>query len=279
MSRSIARGLAAVVEGVIWPLSKRQRAKIRARLIAHLGDNEAVAVKTGRGDMHFLAMVGPHLAGAIAAFEQEEPETREWIDTHLKAGQVLWDIGSCVGLHAIYAGLDPSVRVIAFEPSAPNFSVLTEHIRLNRMEDRIAPLCVALSSARDIAALSIGGVDPGSAGNALTPILGSNAKQLVPVFTGDDLCRLFPSIRPDHVKLDVDSIEGEILRGLRETLPLVSTVLVEVEGSNLDAAANVIDAPLIEAGFQQLPIGRVQNSGRNRLYINAKRLDPIHSPP
>lgn len=69
------------------------------------------------------------------------------------------------------------------------------------------------------------------------------------------------------------------MRGLRETLPLVSTVLVEVEGSNLDAAANVIDAPLIEAGFQQLPIGRVQNSGRNRLYINAKRLDPIHSPP
>lgn len=270
MSRSIARGLAAVVEGVIWPLSKRQRAKIRARLIAHLGDNEAVPVKTNRGDMHFFAMVGPHLAGAIAAFEQEEPETREWIDTHLKPGQVLWDIGSCVGLHTIYAGLDPSVRVIAFEPSAPNFSVLTEHIRLNRMEDRIAPLCVALSSARDIAALSIGGVDPGSAGNALSLGAESDAKQLVPVFTGDDLCGLFPSLRPDHIKLDVDSIEGEILRGLRQTLPYVASVLVEVEGSNRDAAAEVIETPLIEAGFIETSLARADSSGRNRLYVNMK---------
>lgn len=273
MSRSIARGLAGLIKGIIWPLNDRQRAKVRARLVDHLGMKEAVLVHTFRGDMQFLAMAGPHLAGAIATFHAEEPETREWIDTYVRPGQVLWDIGACVGLHSIYAGLDPLVKVVAFEPSAPNFAVLAEHIRLNGMEDRIIPVCAALSLEREIAALSIGGVDPGSAGNALGVTQAVQARQLVPVFTGDDLCSLFPELRPDHVKLDVDSIEGAILRGLRQTLPSVRSVLVEVEGHNRDAAAEVIEAPLFEAGFEEMALGKSDSSGRNRLYVNVNRHD------
>lgn len=78
----------------------------------------------------------------------------------------------------------------------------------------------------------------------------------------------FPLCAPDHIKLDVDSIEGEILRGLRQTLPYISSVLFEIDGSNRDAAAEVIETPLIEAGFIETPLARADSSGRNRLHVN-----------
>lgn len=270
MSKGIARGLSGLIHALVAPLSQRQRAKVLARLIGHLGGKTPVTVTTARGQMQFLPMVGPHVSGILANFDAEEPETREWIDCYIKRGEVLWDIGACIGLHSVYAALDKSIRVIAFEPSAPNFGVLTEHIRLNQMEDRIAPLCMALSSSRQLATLSIGRTDPGSAENALATEERNahGARQLVPVFTGDELCDLFPSLRPNHIKLDVDSIEGEILRGLARTLPHISTVIVEVENENLRNVDAVIEAPLLAAGFVEVEQVRKQGSHRNRMYVN-----------
>lgn len=51
---------------------------------------------------------------------QFEPETLRWIDSVLKPGEVVWDIGANVGLYTSYFGKVEGAMVYAFEPSAVN---------------------------------------------------------------------------------------------------------------------------------------------------------------
>lgn len=52
-------------------------------------------------------------------------------------------------------------------------------------------------------------------------------------FSIDDFARVFRPSPPTHVKIDVDGLEPDILRGRRDTLsaPAVRSVIMEVEGS------------------------------------------------
>jgi len=78
---------------------------------------------------------------------------------------------------------------------------------------------------------------------------------------------LYSAPAPTHLKLDVDGIEGVILRGAVKTLPSVKTVIVEVEGENLKHVEERIEHPLFSAGFYEDASVRGAGSNRNRLYL------------
>ena len=61
--------------------------------------------------------------------------------------------------------------------------------------------------------------------------------------------------------------EGLILAGAPQTLPLVKSVMVEVEGENAAEAATRIEPPLLAAGLVEDVAVRAKGSGRNRLYV------------
>lgn len=275
MSKRIASVITGFMDLVTLPLNTRQRNKTMGYVAHAIGRKGTIEVSTPRGKIKFFALRGSGTASAVATFSanSNEPETLEWIDTWVKPGDTLWDIGASIGLYSLYAALDPKVKVFAFEPSGIDFSLIVEHAAANDMGDRLKPFCIALSGETKIDTLHMSKFESGCGGNSIgeavkhdesyTPLF----SQAIPAFTGDDFCKVFKLAPPDHVKLDVDGIEGDILAGMKNILPKVKSLLVEVEGSNVEHAAERIEAPLLAAGLTEDMSCREKGGKRNRLYV------------
>jgi hypothetical protein len=72
---------------------------------------------------------------------------------------------------------------------------------------------------------------------------------------------------PDHIKLDVDGKELEILKGGAKVLSSVESVHVEIEGKNLIENLEEIEGIMSFAGLEEEESWRDKGSGRNRLYL------------
>lgn len=269
MSAPYARFLAAAAAAAAAPV---EREKTLARTIELLDDAGRMTFATPRGALTFTTRrsVG---AFKMAKAWDDEPETLAWVDDHVKPGDVVWDIGAAIGVMAMYMALDPQVRVVAFEPKAASYALLVDHLALNGMGDRVAAYCLALSDERKLTSFRVDTRQPGGASNGLdgTPNqFGAGSAALVQsaiTVSIDEFQSLYGAPAPDHLKLDVDGIEGVILRGARATLPRVKSVIVEVEGDNLAHVAERIEAPLFAAGLVEDMKVRGAGSNRNRLYV------------
>ena len=75
---------------------------------------------------------------------------------------------------------------------------------------------------------------------------------------------------PTYIKIDVDGLEPDILRGARRTLAGVESVMMEVEHRSDDDIEQGLVTPLRELGLiEDLKI-RTMGSGRNRLYCRQR---------
>ena len=97
-----------------------------------------------------------------------------------------------------------------------------------------------------------------------------NGFQSVIAIKLDDLFEIGGVPSPDHIKLDVDGKELEILEGSSKTLSKINSILIEIEGSNLKENLNKIESIIQDAGLQEDINWRNKGSGRNRLYWRAK---------
>ena len=185
-----------------------------------------------------------------------EPETIRWLDS-LPEGDVLWDIGANVGAYTIYGAVKRKLRVLAFEPSAASFATLTTNIELNGLEGAADAFCLALCDETKLDYLHMANTGAGHSMHAfgtsqtvdgeITPVF----RQAVPGFCADDFAKLFCAPEPQHIKLDVDSIELSILKGAEGLLKKgVKSVLVEVYGLN---DGTDIRAYLTGLGFKEIP--------------------------
>ena len=59
---------------------------------------------------------------------------------------------------------------------------------------------------------------------------------------------------------------GEILKGATKTLSEIESILIEIEGNNLDENLTSIEDILRNAGLTEDDSWRNKGSGRNRLY-------------
>jgi len=272
VSRTLANALHALARTATLSQSAKRRAMTFSRLMERLEVEASHRIETARGPMLTLPLRGPHLAAAALGFHEEEPETLAWIDG-IGPGEVLYDVGAATGLFSMYAALKPGVQVYAFEPKATSFGVLVEHLALNGMGDRVFPLSVALSDRTKATRLTLSSMAAGSGGNSVDGaadqfgLTQSVFNQGALAYRLDDLISTFELPSPTHLKLDVDGIEGVILRGAPLTLRGVKSVVVEVEGQNALEAATRIEPPLHAAGLREDPAMRGAGSGRNRLYV------------
>lgn len=274
----MANILGGVINMATSPMSPRQRNKTISRLAQRLQSQDIKEIETDRGKLKFFAFRGAGVVSAVERFHEDEPETLEWIDTYIQTGDTLWDIGANIGLYSLYAAQKPYVNILAFEPSGLNFSLLVEHIALNKKSDQIFPLCIALSNETKIDQLHMGIMEAGHASNAIgtaeTQFKSFNPvfSQAIPAITADSFCKVFGEQAPDHIKLDVDGIEPLILAGMEKTLTKVKTIVVEVEGDNEAESTEMVEGPLKKAGFVEEPSHREKGKGRNRLYLHEKNL-------
>lgn len=180
----------------------------------------------------------------------KEPETIEWIKG-CTGGEVLWDIGACVGVYSLYAALK-GLKVVSFEPQSVNYFLLNKNIEINKMDDKISAYCIAFSDKTKLNSFYMKSTEGGSAGHAFGQLIDWEGKKFTPVFVQgmigfniDDFISVFSPPFPNHIKIDVDGIEEKVVKGALNTLAdlRLNSLLVEID--NEENSKNIIS--LIES--------------------------------
>lgn len=191
-------------------------------------------------------------------FYTEEPETIKWLDS-LAQDDLLWDIGSNVGLYAIYAAKKTGCRVLAVEPESQNYAILIENIALNNLQDYIGATNFAITSKFCVGRLEVHDITKGGAYNQFLPgISPGKNKNGVPIsqlqigVSLNDLVSRFNLPVPTHVKIDVDGNEPDIIAGAGEVLKhnRCRSILMEIQRDDPQSLA-IVDK-LKEYGFRIL---------------------------
>lgn len=169
-------------------------------------------------------------------FWTKEPETLAWIDSFNPHG-VFYDVGANIGVYSLYAASRyPGMMIWAFEPAPANFWRLCWNISSNFFRNVLAYQC-AIGDRTGSCALLIPDKEVGSSGTQARAGEGSYMNTI-------DLMALYLP-RPDHIKIDIDGQEEAVIRGAAQTLPTVSSMLVEVSR----ATRNPIVHAMTNAGF------------------------------
>jgi FkbM family methyltransferase len=251
------------------------------RLLEHLSDhpNGAVPVDYGDGDLFIYADSQFERATRTIPCAKE-PDTIRWIHTLIKPGDVVFDVGANVGNYSLIIAkhLNKNVKVFAFEPAWFNFMQLNRNVALNGMEACVLPMCAAISSSNGINWLNYSTLEYGSSmhsvgkavrlrDQAFEPAL----RQPVASFTLDQAVEFLGSV-PNHIKIDVDGIESEILDGADATIrnSAVRSILVELNSENSEdqkAVEKVLSAGFRIWNIQEKPRTEFVNFAAHANYI------------
>ncbi len=202
---------------------------------------------------------------------KKEPETIQWIEDFINPGEVIFDIGANVGAYSFVINkfTDGKAKVYAFEPSFSTFAQLTRNILLNRCEEMIIPLNIALSERTEMQKFNYSSLTGGAALHALGRSINNKGIEFTPVSSQlvlasrlDDLMNFFNLEKPNHIKLDVDGIELDILKGAEKTLlnSSLKSILVELE-PELPSSKSIIEFLTLK-GFE---IHSHYSHGKNEL--------------
>lgn len=150
-------------------------------------------------------------------------------------GQVVYDVGGYVGMHTLFFArkVGSEGRVVAFEPNPVNLTELRSNVALNGLQN----VTVIASAVSDEAGTLEFVYDPvlPARGTLVPEIQGRLASQRstqVPVDSIDNLRAAHDLPAPDFVKIDVEGLEDQVLRGLAETLASARpTLFVELHGA------------------------------------------------
>jgi len=198
-----------------------------------------------------------HTSEELRVLESErgaggEERVLDLLVSFLRPGDVVYDVGSNVGLYAVLLAKRVGARglVIAFEPQEQNYIHLQENLELNCLEN-VRSYRKALSDRGGRAKLYASEVI-GSSSLVEQQPRGAVA-EMVDVSTGDDLVAAEHLPGPRVVKIDVEGHEYAVIRGLRETLsqPGCELVSCEVHPSLLPAGLtpSAVSSLLKQLGF------------------------------
>lgn len=166
----------------------------------------------------------------------KEPETISWIENYIHANEVVYDIGANVGAYSLIMGkiFTGNIRVYAFEPAFANYAQLCRNIALNGLQNSLHPFMVALSNNNKIENFNYSSLESGTALHSIDArdLKGQAVCQLpVLSYSLDDFVIRYKLPLPNHIKLDVDGVEYEILQGASKILssPFLRSLIVESE--------------------------------------------------
>jgi len=176
----------------------------------------------------------------------KEPETINWLENNINDNSVFWDIGSNIGLFSIYAAkINENIAIGSFEPEALNYSSLCKNIYINKIEC-IDPFCLALNScALTISDLYISEMLSGCASHNLgSPSAWAGYKSVFKqksmALSPDVLVSQFGLKSPTMLKIDVDGLEINILKGASKMLEkTVKTVILELDAHDKNSVTEM----------------------------------------
>lgn len=239
--------------------ASRRRLRGAARLRRILRGHHTVAltrVRTCDG-LLFDLDVENVLDLAVLDHGYYEREVLDALVAHLPDDGVLWDVGANVGLHAITAQRSrPGATVVAFEPSPHTAARLIANAELNDAAVRV--VTTALSDTNGVSELSI--LTRGNSGlTSLRPWPDVRYEHTImcPCTRADSLVVSGTLPTPNVVKLDVEGLEVEVLRGFGAVLasPALTALVFEAPGAAVEAPHQYpVFGLLAQAGFRTEPL-------------------------
>tara|TARA_B100000768_G_C11283967_1_gene380634 strand:- start:1461 stop:2213 length:753 start_codon:yes stop_codon:yes gene_type:complete len=168
-------------------------------------------------------------------FSSKEIDTIEWIDGFDKK-DIFFDIGANIGVYSLYAAKKVK-EVYAFEPHFKNYYNLTINANLNSFSN-LKTFCLCFDNSTGIGIFNHYKTNSGSSTSQLNSVVDHNNKKFEAKLKQDVVIETIPSfierakVFPNHIKIDVDGIEFQIIEGLKEILndKRLKSVLVEITG-------------------------------------------------
>ena len=240
-------------------------ARLRGRFALTLM-SEPWTVETPHGPLSFVAL-GKGPAGRARSLFTKQPSTIAWIES-FRPNSVFWDIGANVGVYTLYAARRGDTSVVAFEPAAVNYFVLSANCEVNAFDDRVTCLLMGLGQGTSIAKLEVSQFEPGHSFS----VKGKRGQQLsgrqsALVLSMDRLVDEFGLACPNYIKIDVPGLTDDIVAGGLQTLrnPAVRELHIECSleskggrriGEMLHSLGFATTGPVTEGGGQDLTFVR-----------------------
>jgi len=167
---------------------------------------------------------------------EKEPVTIDWI-ARIRPGEVLADVGANVGMYTIWAARTAGAQVYAFEPESLNYALLNRNILYNKVADRVHAYCLALSDHQGLGELHLSRFVAGGSCHQLDEKVDPFLRPAEPVFTQGCVAATLDGVvesgkvpLPQHIKIDVDGFEPNVVRGAAAALRSggVRSLLIEV---------------------------------------------------
>lgn len=163
----------------------------------------------------------------------EEPEIIRWIDS-FDSADVFFDVGANVGCYALYAARTKGIKVYAIEPEINNVQVLYANIFRNGLNSLCTPVPVACDRVTSVRPFYIREFSKGGAINTIGRQ--SMFQESTPnLFIQDTLCmrldelvKVFSTLRPTKLKIDVDMNELNVIEGMGDLLDDVKEIYIEL---------------------------------------------------
>ncbi len=195
-----------------------------------------------------------------------EKEIFRAITSRLQLGDVFIDAGANIGVYTVFASklVGATGRVICVEMMPDTADRLENHIRLNNLQNvTIVRKAISDTAGKTVTAV----VEAGKYGQASIAKDHSCAKSVkrinVATTTLDDICCRITEVR--LMKMDLEGVELPALVGAKTLLQHIECLIYESWG-NTRAALNPVNAYLIDAGFEIVPLdGNNLLAQRNRL--------------
>ena len=238
-------------------LAPRSRARLQSDFTQKMIDS-TLAVETPKGTLSFV-LLGKTSGGRAMTVLTKQPATIEWIDS-FQPGSVFWDIGASVGVFSVYAALATDTTIVAFEPAAVNYYLLSANCEANKLQDRVDCLLVGAGRQRSIARLEVSQFRPARSfsfrGKRDQPY---ESRQAAVVLSIDELVEEYGVPCPNYIKIDAPGASEDIIAGATRTFRRSEVRQIHLEVRDSSKGGQRILEMLNQSGFA--PISKDTHGG------------------
>ncbi len=217
-----------------------------------------IPARTSYGTVFELDTFG-YIDACVLREDYYESEVLEAMRELSRPGDVVWDVGANLGLHAVtLASLHPELKVLAFEPAPTSAARVLRNAVLS--SSKVDLLTIGLSDRNGFADLYL--ATSGNSGQTtLTPWSGATytGRCRIAVATADSLVAVGDVPPPAVIKIDVEGHEKEVLLGMPQVLGSgrCRAVIFEDDCSDDSTPKRI----LRESGFRVRPLSRREATG------------------
>ena len=242
---------------------------LSAKIVFALGGKLKVTTSCDGFKILFLAgSFKEYVLRARESYHREEV-TMYWLREVIAESDVVYDIGANVGAYSLYAGRKVALgkgRVYAFEPGFPNFSPLCRNIEINGLNETVIPYAVAVGSNNQEGKFYLRSTIRGDALHGLSEPTSEGREFLSKFLQGTYIVSLDNFVRdpgvkfPNHIKIDVDGSESQIIKGMQDVMAdsRLKSIMIEI---NSDVNGQTIEDRILSSGFSESMVE--QWKGRN----------------